>query len=378
MIAMSGGVDSSVAALLLSKAGYPCEGVTMRLFDSLFVVDKPSFEGTGMCGAACSDNVSTDTATSLVALDAAANTDAARVANYLGIGHQQLDLSDAFTAKVVSPFVCGYRGGETPNPCIDCNREIKFGALFDHMLRAGFDQLATGHYARIVYDEQASVFRLLKAFDSSKDQSYMLYQLGQAELSKLVFPLGEMSKDQVRELAAKAGLPAADRPESQDICFVIDSNYQGFLSNFGSNNTIAGEIVDQEGTVLGQHFGIEGFTIGQRRGLGVAVGHPLYVTDIDAETGCVTVGEQSDLYGSKALLRDFRAPVPKEIEPVMEVWAKHRYRSAAAPARLVMFDDGRFEVQFDQPQKALTPGQALVCYIGDQVVAGGIIDKVRK
>ncbi|MCL2151296.1 MAG: tRNA 2-thiouridine(34) synthase MnmA [Coriobacteriia bacterium] len=368
LVAMSGGVDSSVAALLLLQAGNDCEGVTLRLHD-----------------------------------DTAAEDDAAAVCDLLGIRHHIWDMTALFRRTVVDPFVAGYKRGETPNPCIDCNREIKFGALLAQARAEGFDALATGHYARIGRDAETDTehaaasatttssepppYRLYKASDPAKDQSYVLFQLGQNELAYLRFPLGDLSKQQVYGLAAAAGLPSADRPESQDICFIPNDDYRSFLRRHdgqametvqSAQSAQSGEIVDSDGRLLGYHTGITDYTIGQRRGLGVAVGHPLYVIGIDVASNRIIVGEEQQLYCRKALLRGFSAPIPQDLEPVMEVSAKYRYRSAAAAARLVMFDDGRWELQFYEPQKALTPGQACVCYQADQVVAGGIIDKVRK
>lgn len=419
LIAMSGGVDSSVAALLMQQAGYQCVGVTMRLHND-----------TAQSDTSCYAN---NLVTKNSALDNAAIDDAAQVCAHLGIEHQVWDFSTLFTEQVVMPFVAAYRRGETPNPCIDCNRQLKFGALLEAVRQAGFQRLVTGHYARTSWDVEQQVYRLLKASSPDKDQSYVLYQLSQSDLAFVSFPLGELSKDQVRQIALDASLPTAEREDSQDICFIED-DYQSFLkkvssvednrgldyrehagscssnersasqnqsehstngSNVGGRGCCSdynfnqlnaeylaladssGEIVDSAGNVLGYHQGISDFTIGQRRGLGIAVGHPLYVTQIDAATKRITVGEENELLHKKALLRGFTSPVLQELQPVMEVQVKYRYRSIAAPARLVMFDDGRWEAQFYEPQKALTPGQALVCYQGDQLVAGGTISEAR-
>jgi tRNA-specific 2-thiouridylase len=416
---MSGGVDSSVAALLMQQAGYQCVGVTMRLHSD-----------TAWSETSCCAN---NAVIKYSALDHAAINDAAQVCAHLGIEHQVWDFSTLFTEQVIMPFVAAYRRGETPNPCIDCNRQLKFGALLAAARQAGFQCLVTGHYARTSWDVERQVYRLLKASLPDKDQSYVLYQLSQSDLAFVSFPLGELSKDQVRQIALDAGLPTAEREDSQDICFIED-DYQSFLKRVSSaednqeldnrehagsysshecsagNNSSehstsdshvggraycadcnlnqhnaehlaladsSGEIVDSAGNVLGYHQGISDFTIGQRRGLGIAVGHPLYVTQIDADTKRVTVGEENELLHKKALLRGFTSPVLQELQPVMEVQAKYRYRSIAAPARLVMFDDGRWEVQFYESQKALTPGQALVCYQGDQLIAGGTISEAR-
>jgi len=342
------------------QAGYQCEGLTMLLDKSLDASSSTAAAASSMVAAASST---------------VAQEDALAVCRQLRIKHRLLDLSDVFHHQVVEPFVSAYLRGETPNPCIDCNRLIKFGALLDYAREEGFDFLVTGHYARLDYDEGSQSYRLLKALDPAKDQSYVLYHLGQSELAMLRFPLGGLTKSQVRRIAQAAQLPTADKEESQDICFITGQDYKGFIHKYKKPGE--GEIVDKNGEVLGYHQGISGFTIGQRRGIGIATGHPMYVTGIDALTNRITIGEEADLYHIKALLRDFTSPRPDRLLPVMEVQAKFRYRTAGAPARLVMFDDGRYEVQFYQPVKALTPGQSMVCYQDDEVVAGGVIAEVR-
>ena len=375
LVAMSGGVDSSVAALLLVEAGYQCAGVTMRLFDAEAPGGAGAAGAPGDAGAPSGAGAPGDAGAPGGAGGAAS---ARAVCAALGIEHFDIDLRRQFNEAVIAPFVREYRAGLTPNPCIFCNRSIKFKALLDYALQQGFDYLATGHYARNVFDREAGVYRLLKAQDAAKDQSYVLYQLGQTELCKVIFPLGQMTKTEVRKLAAEVELPTAQAEESQDICFITDGNYPAFIHRYCRDMEPAGgDIVDSAGTVLGRHSGIIGYTIGQRRGLGVAVGHPLYVIGVDAAANRIIVGEESQLFHRKALLRDFCTPVPEELEPVMEVQARYRYKTPEAAARLVMFDDGRWEVQFNEAQKALTPGQSLVCYRGSQVVAGGIIDEVR-
>ncbi|MDR2957536.1 MAG: tRNA 2-thiouridine(34) synthase MnmA [Coriobacteriales bacterium] len=371
LVAMSGGVDSSVALLLMLEAGYHCDGVTLKLHDAAAssIADAPDTVDAAPVDAAAAPAAAAPADASL--------EDAALVCAQFGVEHRTLDLRELFAKKVIAPFINSYAQGETPNPCIDCNREIKFGALLDYAIEQGFDYLATGHYARISYEAKQSIYRLLKAVDSTKDQSYMLYQLGQDELSHLRFPLGELTKNEVRELAVAAGLPTATKAESQDICFIPDNDYQGFIREFSTVEAKPGEIVDSHGKLLGYYQSIADFTIGQRRGLGVAVGHPLYVTDIDAVNHRVTVEAESGLLHMKVLLRDIYTPDHHALQTVTEVTAKYRYRTPEAVARLVMMDNGRFEVHFAEPQKALTPGQSMVCYQGEQVVAGGVIAKVR-
>ncbi|MCL2339637.1 MAG: tRNA 2-thiouridine(34) synthase MnmA, partial [Actinomycetia bacterium] len=329
---------------------------------------------------------------------------AAAVCAQLGIEHRVLDLRQQFLELVIDPFVRSYQLGETPNPCISCNREIKFGVLLRYAREQGFDFLATGHYARLQWQASRQAWQLLKALDEQKDQSYVLYQLRQADLTYLQFPLGELTKQQVRELAVAHQLVAAHRLESQDICFIPDGDYQSWLRRQSElrpdlpaelaaatppmpaaasapavtpTSCAPGEIVDAQGQVLGRHSGIANFTIGQRHGLGLALGQPLYVTKIDADKNRITVGWHGDLLHRKCLLRDFTTPQPELPTSGQTVGAKYRYRSPEAPARLLQFDDGRWEVQFTEPQPALTPGQSLVCYQAEQVLAGGIIDEVR-
>ncbi len=346
LIAMSGGVDSSAAALLMQRAGYACAGITMRLH-------REKDEG---CGA------SSDT------------DDAARVAEKLGIPFHAVDYTDCFARSVMDDFVAEYRAGRTPNPCIQCNRTMKFGRLMDEAQRLGCDVLVTGHYARICYDEGRGRWLLKKAANRAKDQTYVLYFLSQEQLSHLALPLGEFeSKDAIRAIAEEAGLVTARKKDSQDICFVPDGDYVGFLRRYGGVALVPGDFVDSSGKVLGRHRGLEAYTAGQRKGLGVSGGRRLYVLSKNAEDNTVLLGDDDELF-STTLTADrvnwISQPCP---DGPIRVTAKTRYTQQEAPATVEPLPDGRVRVVFDDPQRAITAGQAVVFYHGDEVVGGGTI-----
>lgn len=345
--AMSGGVDSAGAALFLLQAGYDVSGVTLRLH--------PKQDRPGLCGAV--DDLE----------------EARAVADTLGIPHTVLDLSDLFQRKVMDRFVCEYTCGRTPNPCIDCNREIKFGALLDWALGQGADALATGHYARVIYDEPSGRWLLLRGLDRHKDQSYVLYQLTQDQLSHLLLPVGNYEKPDVRAIAAEHGLCNADRPDSQDICFIPDGDYVSFLESFGGVRLVPGNFVDREGRILGRHKGLECYTTGQRKGLGVSADEPLYVIRKDPKHGTVLLGPDRDLY-SRELTADHinLISIPVLTSP-MRVTAKTRYSQREAAAMIEPLGNDTIHVVFDEPQRAITAGQAVVFYDGEQVVGGGTI-----
>lgn len=340
-VAMSGGVDSTGAVLLLRRQGYDVFGVTLRL--------QP--EGGGEAEIAS-------------AREAAAALD---------IRHTVLDLRELFRREVIDRFVAEYARGRTPNPCLYCNRAVKFGALLDWALAQGADALATGHYANVVYDAPSGRWRLLRGRDRRKDQSYFLYQLTQRQLSRLLLPVGQYEKPALRALAAEAGLENARRPDSQDICFIPEGDYVSFLARHGGAALIPGDFVDRAGRVLGRHRGLPCYTAGQRKGLGVSADAPLYVLEKDAAANTVTLGPDSALY-----TRELTAEAPNWIsipapEGPISVTAKTRHSQREAAAAAELLPDGRVRVVFQEPQRAVTPGQAVVLYDGEAVVGGGTI-----
>jgi len=335
-VALSGGVDSSAAALLLKEAAHEVLGIHMRLWDS------PRF-------------------------DYQAHR-AENICRILGIPYHQVDLQKEFELCVVDYFCREYRQGRTPNPCVACNQRIKFGLLLDKAISLGADYLATGHYARVKHPSDGH--RLLKAADTGRDQSYFLYTLTQEKLGRVLFPLGGHSKDEVKQMAKQAGLPTATR-SSQDLCFISQKNYGTFLSQRFS--TLPGDIVDTQGRKLGQHRGIAFYTIGQRHGLGLASGKPLYVIKIEPEHNRIVLGPEKELYSQKLAARKMNWISGKAPREPITAKAKIRYKSKEAEAGL-FFSNDSVDVHFTQPQKAVTPGQAVVFYNADEVLGGGIID----
>ena len=345
--AMSGGVDSAAAALLLLQAGYEVTGVTLRLHDFR---NRP-----GLCGSG--DDIAT----------------ARPVAAFLGIPHQVLDLRELFRARVMDRFAAEYAGGRTPNPCIDCNREIKFGALLDWALDQGADAIATGHYARLRQDDSGR-WQLLRGADRRKDQTYFLYQLTQRQLAHLRLPVGDYEKPALRALAESHGLINAQKADSQDICFVPDGDYGAFLRCHGGVEMSPGDFVDAEGQVLGRHKGLPCYTIGQRKGLGVggAEGR-LYVLGKDPERNTVILGADSRLYSQELTAERVNwLSIPEPSGP-LPVTAKTRYSQREASATVEPLPGGRIHMVFQEPQRAITPGQAVVFYSGDLVLGGGTI-----
>ncbi len=354
MIAMSGGVDSSVAALLMKRSGYDCAGVTMRLYRS------PAMEREAP-KSCCSD---------------ADEEDAACVCWQLGIPFESLCCTKEFEKAVIQAFIREYEAGRTPNPCIVCNRRMKFELLLSLARERGFDCLATGHYARITQDGGSGRLQLRQARDGSKDQSYVLYTLTQEQLAFLRFPLGELSKAEVRLIAESAGLVTASKRESQDICFIPDGDYGAFLERRTGRRDPEGEILDLNGRVIGRHRGALRYTIGQRRGLGVAAEHPLYVVAKDMEKHSVTVGLERALYSRELTASDFNwLSIPEPDRP-LRVTARTRYRQRENEATVCPLEGSRVKLVFDRPQRAVTPGQAVVLYDGDLVLGGGTIEGV--
>ena len=401
---MSGGVDSSVAALLMCQRGYDCTGITMRLVEKTCVnapagqaevgpaVGQPEARlpevgpeagpaAVGQ-GAACQPESGPSEAAGAPEPDAVA--DARRVCQHLGIPHHTLEMTADFTNLVIRPFVATYLRGQTPNPCVICNQRIKFGLLWQKAqeLGVGFDVFVTGHYARCQRDA-AGQPALYRASDSSKDQSYVLYTLSRDQLARICLPLGSLTKRQVRDIAQEHGLPVAHKAESQDICFIPNHDYAAFVDQQanaaiqpGDAAAPPGNIVDRQGNVLGQHQGIHHYTIGQRKALGIAVGQPLYVLELNAPRQEVVVGRASELYVASAQLKDLNLQASLPFSQATPVLAQYRYNSSAHPATLCIAASGQAaQVSFDRPQKAVAPGQSLVCYIGDRVVAGGQITR---
>jgi tRNA-specific 2-thiouridylase len=338
-VALSGGVDSSVAALLLKEAAYEVIGIHMRLWDS------PGFDHQAHR--------------------------AENICRTLDIPYHQIDVQREFESCVVGYFCQEYQQGRTPNPCVVCNQCIKFGILLDEARSLGADYLATGHYARVEHSRDGH--RLLKAKDTSRDQSYFLYTLTQEKLGRVLFPLGEHSKDEVRQMAKQAGLPPATR-SSQDICFVSQKNYGAFLGQRFA--TLPGDVVDSQGKKLGQHRGIAFYTIGQRHGLGLASGKPLYVIKIESENNRIVLGPEEELYSEKLTAHKLNWISGTAPQEPLTARAKIRYRSREADATVFSRNDS-VDVHFAQPQKAVTPGQAVVFYNLDEVLGGGIIDSAE-
>lgn len=337
-VLMSGGVDSSTTAALLKKQGYEVVGVTLQIHCGLSAVE-----------------------------------DARRVCDTLDISHYVMDFRSAFEKKVISPFRQAYLRGRTPNPCLRCNEVIKFGIFLKKALALGADCIATGHYARI---ERKSDDRyvLRKGVDKSKDQSYFLYTMTQEQLKHTLMPLGHLTKREVRQTAKKVKLSVHDKEESQEICFIPDNNYRHFLESYFSSQP--GPILDKAGNVLGAHNGIINYTIGQRKGLGIAAAKPLYVLSIDAQKNAVVVGEEEEIYRTDLVGTDAHW-VGAKPDGAVRLKARIRYNMADAQAMVEPLTDGRVRVEFNQPQWAITPGQAVVFYRNDQVVGGATIEEAR-
>lgn len=332
-VLMSGGVDSTVAAVLLREQGYDLIGLTMI-------------------------NLNEDVAIK-----------AKKAADALGIEHHVIDMKEIFNQKVINNFCQTYEQGATPNPCVECNKYIKFGALLEAALDLGMDKVATGHYVKTEFDTVSKRYLLKKASDLSKDQTYFLYGLSQEQLKSSIFPLGDMTKQEVRELAGRKGLEVATSKESQEICF-IEKDYRDFIVD--KVTLIPGQVVDKENKILGTHKGLPFYTIGQRKGLGISAGRPIYVIDLDVENNRLIVDDEIHLQQKSLLARDNNFIYIEKLDQPMKVEVKIRYKAKYAPATISPQGD-LIKVDFDQPQRAITRGQSVVYYIGDYVVGGGII-----
>ncbi|OGW96767.1 MAG: tRNA 2-thiouridine(34) synthase MnmA [Omnitrophica WOR_2 bacterium GWA2_45_18] len=351
-VAMSGGVDSSVAAALLKEQGYEVVGVTM-----CFSISHPLSRRPSCCGV---DGIQ----------------DAKRSAQILDIPHYVLDFAREMEEWIIEDFVREYLDGRTPNPCVRCNQFLKFGTLYQKVKNLGADYLATGHYARLEYNSRRQYYELKKAVDRNKDQSYFLYGIPREALSSLLFPLGEMTKDQVRALAQKYQLNTAAKPESQDICFVPDTGYKKFMEDrLGPEAFVPGPFVDDEGKIVGEHKGIAHYTIGQRDKLGIALGRPVYVFRIEKETRRVYVGDASRLLAKGFTAGRFNALSTRDIRGIQELEARIRYNAPEVRAAVTFLQEDQLRVEFQEPQKSVTPGQSAVFYQGDTVLGGAVIDK---
>ena len=347
LIGMSGGVDSSVAAFLMLRSGFSCIGATMRLYDS------PTEDST-----CCSlDDVE----------------DARAVATRLGIRHYVFNFKDDFDRQVVRKFVYSYEQGLTPNPCIDCNRHLKFDRLLRRAKELGCGWIVSGHYAQIRQNPDSGRYLLYKAADAAKDQTYFLACLNQEQLAHIQFPLGGLTKAQVRQIAAENGFVNARKRDSQDICFVPDGDYAAFLERYTGKTYPQGDYLDKDGNILGKHQGAVRYTIGQRKGLGIALGAPAYVCGKDMERNTVTLGSNEDLFAKALRAKDWNwYPFPSLLEPI-QVTAKTRHSQLEVPATVYPEEKGFARVEFVNSQRAVTPGQAVVLYQGDMVVGGGTI-----
>lgn len=349
LIAMSGGVDSSLAAKLMIDAGYECVGCTMKLYDN--------------------DVVGENNAHTCCTLDDV--EDARRVAYDLSMKHYVFNFKDGFRENVIQRFIDAYEAGMTPNPCIDCNRFMKFNKLFERAEILGCEYIVTGHYAIVESDGER--YYLKKALDDTKDQSYVLYSLTQEQLKHVKFPLGSLKKTEVRELAKSCDFVNASKPDSQDICFVPDGKYAEFIERETNKSYKEGNFIDVNGNVLGRHKGVIRYTIGQRKGLGLALNEPMYVKEINVKDNTVMLARDNELYSSELTANNINLISVDRIEEPMEVMAKVRYRHNPAEAVVTQISDDEIKVVFKEPQRAITKGQAVVLYDGDVVVGGGTI-----
>ncbi len=343
VVGMSGGVDSSVAAYLLKEQGYEVIGVTMQMWG---------------------DDSSTAVMTAVA--------DAKRVAEQLGIPHYVLDFRNEFKQNVIDYFTEEYKQGRTPNPCVVCNRKVKWEALLKWGESLGADYVATGHYARIIKLEN-NRFAIRNSVSAKKDQTYALYNLTQEQLGRTLMPVGDYNKDEIRSIAEQLGIVVSDKPDSMEICFIPDNDYAGYIKNATGYESIPGNFVDTDGNVIGRHKGIIHYTVGQRKGLGLAMGHPVFVIQIKPDTNEVVIGDDNDVFSAKLHADKINLMGAASIEDGMRATAKIRYSHSGADCTLKMAGPDLLECTFDQPQRAITPGQALVLYQDDYVIGGGTI-----
>jgi len=353
MVGMSGGVDSSVTALLLKQQGYDVMGVTLKLFSNDDIV--LSDEAKRTC---CS----------LTDVD-----DARRVAYKIGIDHLVFNFKDYFKSAVMDNFVDSYINGGTPNPCIECNKHIKFKEMLRRAETLGYDYIATGHYAHIIKDDTIGRYLLKRPADRHKDQTYVLYNLTQYQLARTLFPLSGYDKDTVRKIAEENNLINARKPDSQDICFVPGGDYVEFINKYSEYQGECGNFVDNQGNILGTHQGIINYTIGQRKGLGITFGKPMFVVDKDASTNTVVLGDSNELFTKELIAGDVNLISIEKLTEPLKVMAKTRYNQVEQPATVYPLDDDKIKVVFDEPQRAITKGQAVVMYQGEFVLGGGTI-----
>ena len=350
--AMSGGVDSSVAAYLLKNDNHDVCGMTFRM------TENGDFLNGSDSHCMTADDV----------------TSAADTAKKLGIPYYVFNYGENFKRDVVDTFVQTYLEGGTPNPCVECNRFVKFGALLKRAEEMGYGHIATGHYARVEYDAACGRYQLKKAFDKAKDQTYFLYTLSQERLSKIIFPLGSFSKEEIREIARTNGFKSADRPESQDICFIKDGDYAAFIERYTGKADVPGDFVDPDGNVLGKHKGITHYTIGQGKHLGISIGRKAFVCAIDPKSRRITLGGNDMLMSSSLDANGVNIIAADRLPEGVRVSAKIRYGAKEAPVRVWQTDSDRIHLEFDEPQRAVTRGQSVVLYDGDTVVGGGKIE----
>lgn len=351
LLGMSGGVDSSVSAILLKEQGYDVYGVTMKLWESNC---EDEIEG-GCC------NLS-------------ATTDAKRVCDILEIPHYVINLKDDFKEHVIKDFIAKYKDCKTPNPCIECNKYLKFGAMYQKAKELGIEYIATGHYAKTEFSEKYNRYVLKKSASIKKDQSYVLYNIPKELIGKMLFPLENFeTKDEIRKIASDNNLKVASKPDSEDICFIPDNDYVNFLEKNSDLKPLEGNIVNKAGIILGKHQGLYRYTIGQRRGISISSKGKLYVTKLEPKNNELIVGDEKDLYSKEVYVEDINLILIDEINEPIKVDAKIRYAAKESLATIYSIENGIMKVVFEEPQRAITPGQAIVFYIDDYVLGGGKI-----